>query len=293
MFKAIEVPREEELGQFSRLLWQQKIPHRIFDVDDGRILAVPKEADVSKVFRLYEQWRLGEVAPSEQDAVGFSGFFDANDFIARVTAACTRTPLTIFVVLACIMLAFVSGLGTDRSVVSMFLYPDFSFGGRTIFLEQVLENFTFTHFLKMIAPILMHAGLIHLAFNMLWFWEFGKRIEAVQSSLTMLVMIIVVALISNTTQYLYGGGNNFVGMSGVVYGMLGYIWMWQLFDPAKNLRLPPALIFIMLILLVALTAIDLGFIANYGHIGGLLSGVVYGAAAATVSRIHRSLKVSR
>jgi len=37
-----------------------------------------------------------------------------------------------------------------------------------------------------------------------------------------------------------------------------------------------------------MTAIDLDFIADEAHIGGMLSGVLYGAVTATVSRILRS-----
>jgi len=139
----------------------------------------------------------------------------------------------------------------------------------------------------MISPMLLHGGIIHLAFNMLWLWEFGRRIEAVQASWSLLVLIFFIALVSNTVQYLYGGSIYFGGMSGVVYGLFSYIWMWQLFDPKKNLSLPGPLIFFLLLSLVVITVINLDFIADEAHIGGLLTGVVYGAFTATISRLAR------
>ena len=71
-----------------------------------------------------------------------------------------------------------------------------------------------------------------------------------QSSLSFALTIVVLALCSNTVQYLFGGGNNFGGMSGVIYGLFAYIWTWQLFDPRKGLALPGSLILFMLASLV-------------------------------------------
>jgi len=110
----------------------------------------------------------------------------------------------------------------------------------------------------------------------------------VQASWVLFMLIATIALVSNSVQFLYGGTIYFGGMSGVVYGLFGYIWMWQLFDPRKRLALPGALIFFLLLSLVVMTAIDLDFIADEAHIGGMLSGVLYGAVTATVSRILRS-----
>ena len=78
--------------------------------------------------------------------------------------------------------------------------------------------------------------------------------------------MVVIALFSNTIQYLWGGGNNFGGMSGVVYGLFAYIWMWQLFDPQKGLRLPMSLIFFMLGMLALFTWLELDMIANAAHL---------------------------
>jgi len=141
----------------------------------------------------------------------------------------------------------------------------------------------------MLSPIFLHGGLVHLAFNMMWLWELGSRIEKVQSSLVMALTIVVLALISNTIQFLYGGGNNFGGMSGVVYGLFAYIWMWQLFDPRKGLGLPASLIIFMLLSLVIMTTLGLSMIANAAHLGGFLSGILFGAVTAASSRIVRAM----
>jgi GlpG protein len=128
---------------------------------------------------------------------------------------------------------------------------------------------------------------------MMWLWELGPRIERAQSTLALAGTIVVLGLLSNTVQYVYGGDNRFGGMSGVVYGLFAYIWMWQLFDPRKGLSLPASLIWFMLISLVIMTLLDLQMIANEAHIGGFLAGILYGALTAIISRMRRADAANR
>lgn len=288
MYKVLEVPENNDLSQFSRLLWQQKISHRIHHIDSCQVLTVADVEQVSTTGKLYREWVQGKIRPSERDSSSFVGYFSADDFARKLLRAFRRAPLSLLLILICIFLMFAAPLNSMNDTVRAMLYPDFSFGTRMIILDRVLENFSFIQFLKMISPILLHGGLDHLAFNMLWLWEFGRRIEAVQASWSLLLLITVIALVSNSVQFLYAGTIYFGGMSGVVYGMFGYIWMWQLFDPAKGLGLPGALIFFLLLTLVVMTVINLDFIADEAHIGGILMGVIYGALTATISRIARA-----
>ena len=225
--------------------------------------------------------------PDAGDSSDFVSYFSPRDFLGKIFHAFRKAPFTLSLIVLCIILAFLAPLNAMTDLTRAMLYPDFSFGTRIIDLDNVRANFSALQFLKMISPMLLHGGIIHLAFNMLWLWEFGRRIEAVQASWSLLVLIVFIALVSNTVQYLYGGSIYFGGMSGVVYGLFSYIWMWQLFDPKKNLSLPGPLIFFLLLSLVVITVINLDFIADEAHIGGLLTGVVYGAFTATISRLAR------
>jgi rhomboid protease GlpG len=76
---------------------------------------------------------------------------------------------------------------------------------------------------RLVTPIFLHGGLLHLLFNMLWLYQLGGQIEAQESSRSVAIMVLVFASICNTAQYLVSGPL-FVGMSGVVYGLLGYLW---------------------------------------------------------------------
>lgn len=284
MYPAFEVNSKDNLSGFGRLLWQRRIAHMIRADGDMQMVLVADRERISEAQQLFAQWQRGEVSAAEQDPVDVVSWFSPGGVSQGLTGALARTPLSLLTVTACVVLAVLTLSLDNRELFLALLYPDFAFGGRTIYLSRVLEQFGLRDFFNMISPILLHGGYVHLAFNMLWFWEFGKRIEAVQSSWVLLAIVILIALVSNTAQYLLGGGNNFVGMSGVVYGQLAWIWMWQIINPQRGLGLPMGLIIIMVISLVLLTMADLSMIANEAHIAGLLCGMVLGAAAATLSR---------
>jgi GlpG protein len=103
-----------------------------------------------------------------------------------------------------------------------------------------------------------------------------------------LLLLCFLAFASNTVQYLWSLSVNFGGLSGVVYGLLGYIWMWQLVAPRAGLQLPPAMIGFLLLALVLMEVLASAWIATAAHAGGLLAGMVAGLFGAGLQRIRRA-----
>ena len=64
MFKVLEVAESENLAQFSRLLWQQSLSHRIYHEGEMQIVAVARPEDIAKASSLYQQWKTGTVQVS-------------------------------------------------------------------------------------------------------------------------------------------------------------------------------------------------------------------------------------
>lgn len=134
---------------------------------------------------------------------------------------------------------------------------------------------------RLVTPIFLHFGLMHLAFNCLWLALLGARLERLYGSLHLLLLVLVTGAVSNLIQYSWQGSGNFGGMSGVVYALLGYIWVKGQFDRQHLLQLPPGILGFMLVwLLVGMTGIlelVLGVgVANGAHVGGLLIGMLLG-----------------
>lgn len=287
MFRTLDASLDTDLSAYSRLLWQQGISHRIVEHEGQQVLLIARQDQIAAALSLHERWQRGEANPAEGADGKLALLFQGEGIIAGVWRSFAETPLTLLLIASCIALAFLAPLDGPSSLTLSLLYPDISYGTRTIVLERVFANFGITDFITMLTPILLHGGAMHLVFNMLWLWELGRHIETRQSTWMLALAIVVLALVSNTAQYLYGGGNNFGGMSGVVYGLFAYIWMWQLFHSRAGLRLQGPLIGFMLLSLVVMTLLELDMIANEAHLGGFLCGIVYGAATAIASRIKQ------
>jgi rhomboid protease GlpG len=128
---------------------------------------------------------------------------------------------------------------------------------------------------RLVTPIFLHGGLLHLLFNMLWLYQLGSQIETQESSRSITVMVLVFASICNTAQYLVSGPL-FVGMSGVVYGLLGYIWMMTRFQVGTRYMLSEQTVMFMLLWLGVCLVGIIPHVANTEHVVGLLLGVAWG-----------------
>ena len=102
---------------------------------------------------------------------------------------------------------------------------------------------------RLLTPMFLHFGLLHIVFNLLWVWEVGRRIELVNGSLLLLLVTLASSLLANFMQYYLYGPSFFGGMSGVVFGFLGYSLVWSRMVPRRTTGLPPGLYIFMLVYL--------------------------------------------
>ncbi len=92
----------------------------------------------------------------------------------------------------------------------------------------------------------------------------------------LLSLVVVLAVGSNLGQYFYGGPD-FGGMSGVLYGLMGYIWIRGQVDPASGLFLSPMSITILLVWFFLCLVGFIPHVANACHAYGLVMGMIIGA----------------
>ena len=76
----------------------------------------------------------------------------------------------------------------------------------------------------------------------------------------------------------------FGGMSGVIYGLLGYSWLWSRITGDPLLRLPTGLLgfmvgWLLLCMSGVVEALGFGAIANAAHAAGLAVGMALGLGA--------------
>ncbi|MGK2913261.1 MAG: rhomboid family intramembrane serine protease [Porticoccaceae bacterium] len=194
-----------------------------------------------------------------------------------------RTP----VVMAMLVLGAIGGLLVDwlPGAIHWLTFQDFVVTAADgISYRSLDDGLASGQYWRLITPVFLHFGLLHIVFNGLWLWEFGRRIEGLVGGFGFLGLFVVVAVGSNGGQYLWSGSSLFGGLSGVVYGLLGYIWLRGSLAPHPLLMIPSGILIFMLVWLVLCLAgvIDLfiqGGVANGAHVAGLVMGVVLGGIA--------------
>ena len=130
--------------------------------------------------------------------------------------------------------------------------------------------------------------MLHIVFNLLWWWVLGKQVESKFGTTFLLVLFALSALASNVGQLLVTGPN-FGGLSGVVYALLGFAWWIGWLRPSWGIRLPKSIIGFMLVwLLLGYANVLWMNVANTAHTVGLISGCLL--AAVTVQMAGRKFK---
>lgn len=142
---------------------------------------------------------------------------------------------------------------------------------------------------RLFSPCLMHNDILHILFNMLWLIVLGKQIEQRLAPRRYILLLLITGIFSNTCQYLMGGPN-FIGFSGILCGMLTFIWMRQKKFPWEAYPLDKSTIAFLLIFILAMFVLQVvSFyleahhkmsispgIANTGHLSGALLGLLLG-----------------
>lgn len=270
MIPAIESPLSEDLTEFTQFLWQHGVAHRVVEEGEWQRLYVSPEFNPHQVHQLYEYWRQG--GRLEQVEIR------ARRSVMRAVSW-RRIPVTLTLLVLSVLFSLLIGFGSDLQQMSLFSFTAFEVQGqhaRWHTLGAMLES---GELWRLLTPIFMHFSMLHILFNMLWVWIVGVRVEPEQGSLPMLGLVLFSGVLSNLAQFVVSGPM-FGGMSGVVFALLGYAWLWDKLDLRPRIGLPPALMGFMLFWLVlgftgVLEGVGFGAIANTAHLAGLVAGLIW------------------
>ena len=141
---------------------------------------------------------------------------------------------------------------------------------------------------RLFTPVLVHFGIIHLIFNILWVRDLGGFIQHRYGAFYLAVLILAIAGVSNLVQFVWGKSPNFGGLSGVNYGLLGFLWMRGRFDRGSVWRLNPAIIQWMMVWFVLCFTPLVPNVANGAHAGGLAFGMLIGFTTAQLSNAGKA-----
>jgi len=304
MIEAARVPVDVDLLGFSEALERQGIRHRVIEEAGFQVIKAPTEDEARMVREALRHWRelgnehwrrprneerrwrpallrfrrpLVRLARPRNEERRWRPALPAGD-MSREFFHC---PVTIVLMLICAAVAFWSRLGGEAWRVGFLFYPMLASDS----LVELLGGLGSPVILaRTITPMFLHFGELHLIFNMLWLWYFGRQLEPLRPAWIYPAVVLLTSFVANTAQYLLGGGSNFGGMSGVVYGLVGYAWILHRFSPRSGLLLNDQMFLFFVIMLVAMEVFASSWIATAAHLGGLLAGLFLGIVFAVFRR---------
>jgi GlpG protein len=283
------LPNEASAVTFSDYLFGQGISNEVEAEKDGWAVWIHSEDELPRAKTLLtafegnphdpqyakkalkaREMRRQAAAETEESA---SRVFDREAVFAK-TLPYGVGPLTVIIVGLSVALAVLAWAGyRDRIQEELFMTRTDQLGR----YAQGLLEISHGEFWRLLTPVFVHFTPLHLLFNMLWLLDLGSMVEARQGTGRLGLLVIFLGIGSNLAQYFWGGvGPNFNGMSGVVYGLLGYIWMKGKFDPSSGLYLHPHTVAMMLIWFFLCLTGWVPRIANMAHAAGLGLGIAWG-----------------
>lgn len=279
--KAIETDIGLSLAGFSAHLWALRVPHRVFDTGEGRqVIVVGSEPDARLVREHFRRWSEGTLEAAEaleaQRPRARPGFM--------LIATLRGTPVTAVAVLLSLLATLLVYADDNLRWLHWLTFTDIHRAGGRILVDSAKATYGRGEYWRLITPVFLHFGALHLVFNMLWTWELGRRLEQARGPATLLAVLLLTGVGGNIAQFLTDRDAMFGGMSGVIYGLLGYAWLWSRITGDPLLRLPRGLLGFMVGWLVicmsgVVEALGFGAIANSAHAAGLAVGMALGLGA--------------
>jgi rhomboid protease GluP len=153
--------------------------------------------------------------------------------------------------------------------------------------ELIMEG----QYWRFITPIFLHGSILHLGFNMYALYILGRRIERFYGSIRFLGLYLIAGISGNLFSFLFTISPS-LGSSTAVFGLLGAegIFIYQhrkLFGEQFKQALRQ-------IIQVAVVNILIGLspgIDNWGHIGGLLGGMIFSWFGGPLFEVQGSLPI--
>ncbi|WP_303293401.1 rhomboid family intramembrane serine protease [Marinobacter sp. ST-43] len=195
-----------------------------------------------------------------------------------------HAPFVIGVIVVAVVMVWLTGMGQSNFAAAMMIVDPRPFSWDTFStLAGRLEALSITlsggQVWRLLTPDFLHFSWTHIIFNSVMLWFLGSQIEWMDGRPRLVGLFLVTSLASNLLQYLVSGPL-FGGLSGVVYGILGYCWLSQRRLP--RFQFPPALVtFALVWMIIGFTPvpemIGVGRMANEAHLGGFLAGLAMAA----------------
>ncbi len=196
-----------------------------------------------------------------------------------------KKPIITYALLLINLLLFVITALESNNLFEIDMNVLYKYGG--LVSADYLNGFSY---IRIITSGFLHAGLLHLLFNMYALYVIGPQLESFFGKIKYIIIYLGSIIFGNLLSLLFLNGNYIsCGASGAIFGLLGalvyfgYHYRVYLSDVIKSQIIP----LIAINLIIGLCASNINIIA---HIGGLIGGVL---VAKAVGVKYKSSKVDK
>jgi GlpG protein len=293
------ITRDQHAALFSDYLFVRGIENRVELEGQHYEVWVLDDAQMDEAKHLLQQFTANPAAPEystapqaarkkeaqllEEEEAAAKRSFNSRQILNRQHSGLPY--VTFFLFIVSIVVAALTKLGGDTEIIQPWVITKFEIYQNFIRWQGGLQEIRQGEVWRLITPVFIHFGPVHLIFNMLNLLMLGGMIERVKGSGYVLIFVFVTAILSNLAEYsinlppLSRAVPSFGGMSGVVYGLFGYAWMKSKFDFGSGIMLHPNTVAMMVVwYLICFSGILP--IANMAHTVGLLIGMLWGYLSA-------------
>ena len=275
MYRVKQIDAGVDLAGFSQWLSDQGVKHRISEESGSQVLWLAEPELAEPVLAALDRFLNEPELREKVNEVAASPVFVRG----RWQPSPRHAPLVLAIIVIAAICGWLTSLGQDRSLSAYLMFTDprfYDWGTIAARFDALTATLASGQVWRLITPDFLHFSLTHIIFNSVMLWFLGSQVEWFDGRSRLLILFLVVSVLSNGLQYMVSGPL-FGGLSGVVYGILGYCWLSQRQRP--RFHFPAALVtFAVVWMLIGFTPltemVGLGRMANEAHVGGFLAGLL-------------------
>lgn len=197
------------------------------------------------------------------------------------------TPLTWALLVFSVVVALATGLGSpDAPFVGDLTIATVRRAGPEASGSAGLSEVASGQVWRLITPIFVHFGALHLLFVSLALLDLGRRVEATSGTAALAAMVLVFGVIGNVAQYM-AAGPAFGGLSGVLFGLFAFVWVLARRAPESGYTLREGEVIVLAIWAGACLLGLMGPVGNAAHAAGFAAGLVAGGLSLALRRRAR------
>jgi len=288
MIKVAHVSLGLDLSVFSQWLQSQGLVHRITEELGEQVLLIEDERLKLSVEQALQRYLTDPEFKLHLDAAPKKHLMPPQLEALYPRAKPSQAPLIYIFILLSAVFAALTDFGDGGPILRAFLILDpfsleqagFDLNLNTLYgrIQALIMTLEQGQIWRLISPDFIHFNVMHITFNLLMLWVLGGQLEMQKGSLAFLSLAVFVSAISNVAQlletsFLFGG------LSGVVYGLVGYCWLWKHFEPRiffPDILMKFSLVWLVLGYTPVTEWLGWGRMANAAHLYGLISGLIWG-----------------